>query len=93
MRQLIGKCLSLKSGVIGSLGLNVYEEDRLFFHDLSNALIRDDVFARLLTFPNVLITRHQAFFTYEALSEIANKTIENRHPATSDSSHSAKLSN
>jgi len=78
MRQLIGKCSSLKSGVIGSLGLDVYEEeDSLFFRDLSNMLICDDVFARLLTFPNVLITGHQAFFTHEALTEIAKKTIEN----------------
>jgi len=53
------------------------EEDSLFFRDLSNSVIRDDVFARLLTFPNVLITGHQAFFTHEALSEIAKKTIEN----------------
>jgi len=68
----------LKSGVIGSLGLDVYEEeDSLFFRDFSNSVIRDDVFARLLTFPNVLITGHQAFFTHEALSEIAKKTIEN----------------
>ncbi|MES2012149.1 MAG: 2-hydroxyacid dehydrogenase [Pseudomonadota bacterium] len=68
----------LKSGVIGSLGLDVYEEeDNLFFRDLSNTLIRDDVFARLLTFPNVVITGHQAFFTHEALAEIAKKTIEN----------------
>jgi D-lactate dehydrogenase len=68
----------LKSGVIGSLGLDVYEEEEnLFFRDLSNTLIRDDVFARLLTFPNVVITGHQAFFTQEALSEIAKKTLEN----------------
>lgn len=68
----------LKSGVIGSLGLDVYEEEEnLFFRDLSNTLIRDDVFARLLTFPNVVITGHQAFFTHEALTEIARKTIEN----------------
>jgi len=64
--------------VIGSLGLDVYEEeDSLFFRDLSNSVIRDDVFARLLIFPNVLITGHQAFFTHEALTEIAKKTIEN----------------
>lgn len=68
----------LKSGVIGSLGLDVYEEeDNLFFSDLSNTVIHDDVFARLLTFPNAVITGHQGFFTHEALSEIANKTIEN----------------
>jgi D-lactate dehydrogenase len=68
----------LKSGIIGSLGLDVYEEeDHLFFHDLSNTVIHDDVFARLLTFPNVVVTGHQAFFTQEALSEIAKITIEN----------------
>ncbi len=68
----------LKSGVIGSLGLDVYEEEEnLFFRDLSNTFIHDDVFARLLTFPNVVITGHQAFFTDEALTEIASTTIAN----------------
>ncbi|PKO93407.1 MAG: hydroxyacid dehydrogenase [Betaproteobacteria bacterium HGW-Betaproteobacteria-1] len=68
----------LKSGIIGSLGLDVYEEeDNLFFRDLSNSMIHDDVFARLLTFPNVVVTGHQAFFTQEALTEIAKITIEN----------------
>jgi D-lactate dehydrogenase len=68
----------LKSGVIGSLGLDVYEEEEnLFFRDLSNTVIHDDVFARLLTFPNVVITGHQAFFTDEALTEIASTTIAN----------------
>jgi D-lactate dehydrogenase len=68
----------LKEGVIGSLGLDVYEEEGdLFFEDLSNEVLRDDVFARLLTFPNVLITGHQAFFTREALSSIAETTLAN----------------
>ncbi|WP_414834082.1 2-hydroxyacid dehydrogenase [Afifella sp. YEN Y35] len=68
----------LKSGQIGSLGLDVYEEEAdLFFEDLSNYMLQDDVFARLLTFPNVLITGHQAFFTEEALSAIAETTIAN----------------
>lgn len=68
----------LKDGRIGSLGLDVYEEEAdLFFEDLSNHVIRDDVFARLLTFPNVLITGHQAFFTEEALSAIAHTTLAN----------------
>lgn len=68
----------LKSGVIGSLGLDVYEEEEnLFFRDLSSTVIHDDVFARLLTFPNVVITGHQAFFTDEALTEIASTTIAN----------------
>lgn len=68
----------LKQGVIGNLGLDVYEEEAdLFFEDLSGRLINDDVFARLLTFPNVLITGHQAFFTKEALTNIAETTIAN----------------
>lgn len=68
----------LKSGRIGSLGLDVYEEEAdLFFENLSDSLIHDDVFARLLTFPNVLITGHQAFFTEEALSAIAETTMAN----------------
>lgn len=68
----------LKSGIIGSLGLDVYEEEEnLFFRDLSNSVIHDDVFARLLTFPNVVITGHQGFFTQEAMTEIARITIEN----------------
>ncbi|OWK28301.1 2-hydroxyacid dehydrogenase [Sphingomonas mucosissima] len=68
----------LKSGQIGHLGLDVYEEEGdLFFEDLSDHMIRDDVFARLLTFPNVLITGHQAFFTAEALTAIAETTIGN----------------
>lgn len=68
----------LKEGVIGNLGLDVYEEEAdLFFEDLSNRFISDDVFARLLTFPNVLITGHQAFFTQEALTSIAETTIAN----------------
>ncbi len=68
----------LKSGQIGSLALDVYEEEqRLFFEDRSTQIIDDDVFARLLTFPNVLITAHQAFLTHEALTAIAETTIAN----------------
>jgi D-lactate dehydrogenase len=68
----------LKSGRIGSLGLDVYEEEAdLFFEDLSNTVLQDDVFARLLTFPNVLVTGHQAFFTEEALRAIAETTVAN----------------
>ncbi|MCC3426118.1 MAG: 2-hydroxyacid dehydrogenase [Microcoleus sp. PH2017_01_SCD_O_A] len=68
----------LKSGRIGYLGLDVYEQETdLFFEDLSNQVIQDDVFQRLLTFPNVLITGHQAFFTEEALQNIAETTIGN----------------
>ena len=68
----------LKSGKIGHLGLDVYEEEGdLFFEDLSETVIQDDMFSRLLTFPNVLITGHQAFFTVEALEAIAADTIAN----------------
>jgi D-lactate dehydrogenase len=68
----------LKTGAIGHLGLDVYEEEAgLFFEDMSDAVIRDDVFARLLTFPNVLVTGHQGFFTTEALTAIAETTIAN----------------
>jgi D-lactate dehydrogenase len=69
---------ALKSGQIGYLGLDVYEEEAdLFFEDLSDKVIRDDVFARLLTFPNVVITGHQGFFTEEALKSIAETTLAN----------------
>lgn len=74
------RCLidGLKSGQIGYLGLDVYEEEGdLFFEDLSGQVLQDDIFARLLTFPNVLITGHQAFFTREALTAIAETTIAN----------------
>jgi D-lactate dehydrogenase len=67
---------ALKSGKVGSLGIDVYEEEAdLFFEDLSDKMIQDDTFARLLTFPNVLITGHQAFFTHEALVQIAETTL------------------
>lgn len=68
----------LKSGIIGHLALDVYEEEGdLFFENLSDQPIQDDLFARLLTFPNVLITGHQAFFTRDAMEAIAQTTIEN----------------
>jgi D-lactate dehydrogenase len=68
----------LKRGRIGYLGLDVYEEEAdLFFEDLSDTAIQDDVFARLLTFPNVIVTGHQAFFTREALAQIAKVTLGN----------------
>jgi D-lactate dehydrogenase len=68
----------LKAGRIGRLGLDVYEEEAgLFFEDRSASMIGDDIFARLLTFPNVLITGHQGFFTTEALTAIATTTIAN----------------
>ena len=69
---------ALKSGKLGALGLDVYEEEGdLFFEDLSNRVIQDDVFSRMLTFPNVLITGHQAFFTQRALEAIAQETLAN----------------
>ena len=68
----------LKEGHIGSLALDVYEEEGpLFFEDRSSQIIQDDVFARLLVFPNVLITAHQGFFTREALDAIAATTLQN----------------
>lgn len=68
---------ALKSGKVGYLGLDVYEEEAgLFFEDLSDQVLLDDVFSRLLTFPNVLITGHQAFFTAEALRSIASTTLD-----------------
>jgi D-lactate dehydrogenase len=69
---------ALKAGVIGYLGLDVYEEEEnLFFKDLSDVIIQDDIFARLQTFPNVITTGHQAFFTKEALTNIADVTLNN----------------
>ncbi len=68
----------LKTGQIGALGIDVYEqEEKLFFHDLTGKIIDDDVIARLTSFPNVLITAHQGFFTHEALTQIAEITLLN----------------
>lgn len=68
----------LKSGRIGAAGLDVYEEeDNIFYRDLSDQVLQDDVLARLLTFPNVLITSHQGYFTREALIQIAQTTLQN----------------
>lgn len=68
----------LKTKQIGYLGIDVYEEeDKLFFADHSDAILQDDVFARLETFPNVIITGHQAFFTREALLNISQTTLAN----------------
>jgi len=69
---------ALKTGRIGYLGLDVYEqEETLFFNDLSENVIQDDVIMRLLSFPNVLITSHQGFLTAEALTQIAQVTLKN----------------
>jgi D-lactate dehydrogenase len=70
--------IALKSGQVGYLGIDVYEqEEKLFFRDFSESIIQDDVIMRLMSFPNVLITAHQAFFTEEALSQIATITLQN----------------
>ncbi|WP_269713944.1 2-hydroxyacid dehydrogenase [Caulobacter sp. NIBR2454] len=67
----------LKAGKVGGVALDVYEQEAdLFFEDLSSEIIQDDLFQRLLTFPNVLVTGHQAFLTEEALSAIAETTLQ-----------------
>jgi D-lactate dehydrogenase len=69
---------ALKTGKIGRLGLDVYEEEEhIFFEDLSSMVLQDDQLSRLLTFPNVIITSHQAFFTKEAMLKIAQVTLSN----------------
>ena len=74
-RALIG---ALKTGHLGGAALDVYEEEEgIFFEDLSDRVLQDDVLARLLTFPNVLITAHQGFLTHDALDSIAMTTLEN----------------
>jgi D-lactate dehydrogenase len=77
---------ALKTGQLGGLALDVYEEEGdLFFENLSGQVLQDDVFARLLTFPNVLITGHQGFFTAEALEAIADTTLDNADAMAADS--------
>jgi D-lactate dehydrogenase len=67
---------ALKSGQVGGAALDVYEEETgVFFHDLSGSILQDDVLARLISLPNVLITSHQAFLTHEALANIARTTL------------------
>ena len=69
---------ALKNGKLGYLGLDVYEqEEKLFFHDHSEDVIQDDMITRLISFPNVLITAHQGFFTKEAMAEIVHTTFAN----------------
>jgi len=69
---------AIKNGKIGGAGLDVYEEESdIFFEDYSNAIIQDDVLARLISMPNVIVTSHQAFLTDEALKNIAETTLEN----------------
>lgn len=68
----------IKEEIIGGAGLDVYEEEsEIFFEDYSSSILKDDILARLVTMPNVIITSHQAFLTNEALSNIAGTTIEN----------------
>ena len=81
---------ALKKRKLGYLGIDVYEqEEKLFFHDLSENIIEDDVIMRLLSFPNVLITSHQGFLTDEALTQIALITLQN----ISDFEQGKKLEN
>jgi D-lactate dehydrogenase len=69
---------ALKSGQIAYLGIDVYEqEEHIFFRDLSSIVIEDDTIQRLMSFPNVLVTAHQAFFTNEALTQITLTTLRN----------------
>lgn len=69
---------NLKTGKIGAAGLDVYEEEtELFYEDYSDTIVQDDVLARLISLPNVLVTSHQAFLTEEALSNIAETTLAN----------------
>jgi D-lactate dehydrogenase len=83
---------ALKKGKLGYLGIDVYEqEDKLFFRDLSESLIADEQILRLMSFPNVLITAHQGFFTTEALTEIAETTLQNLSDAESGSTNKNQL--
>ncbi|AMP99290.1 D-lactate dehydrogenase [Pedobacter cryoconitis] len=83
---------ALKQGKLGYLGIDVYEqEDKLFFRDLSESLIEDEQILRLMSFSNVLITAHQGFFTTEALTEIAQTTLQNLDAAESGQSTGNKL--
>ncbi len=76
---------ALKNKKVGYAGLDVYEEENeYFFEDFSSEVISDDVLARLLTFPNVLVTAHQGFFTAEALTNIARTTLQNIDDFTRD---------
>ncbi len=82
---------SLKTGQLGYLGIDVYEqEEKLFFRDLSGDVIQDDVIARLTSFSNVLITAHQGFFTSEALTQIATTTLKNVKELLKDGNLSVK---
>jgi D-lactate dehydrogenase len=77
--------VALKSGHLGGFGIDVYEEESgLFFHDLSDQIIQDEIFARLVTFPTVLVTGHQGFLTVEAIDAIVQTTFNNLDQLASD---------
>ncbi len=79
---------ALKSGHVAYLGIDVYEqEEKLFFKDLSGSIIEDDKIQRLMSFPNVLVTGHQAFFTEDALAQIATVTLNSIHELTGGLQH------
>ena len=81
---------ALKSGQLGGLALDVYEQEAgLFFQDLSSTIITDDVLQRLIAFPNVIVTGHQAFLTREAIATISETTLR----SASEFAASAPLSN
>lgn len=83
---------ALYSGKIGYLGLDVYEqENKIFFEDMSSHIIQDSVFQLMLTFPNVVVTGHQGYFTIEALNHIAETTVDNLLHHQSDSSGARQL--
>lgn len=83
---------ALKTAKIGYLGIDVYEqEDKLFFRDLSESMIADEHILRLMSFPNVLITAHQGFFTSEALTKIASTTLQNLNDAQEERSNANQL--
>lgn len=83
---------ALQSGHVGGVALDVYEEEEgKFFRDLSDEVLDDAVLARLMTFPNVLLTSHQAFFTHEAMTQIAEATITNLDDAAAGRSNANRL--
>lgn len=84
---------ALKSGTIGTLGLDVYDEADLFFEDLSEQVIKDDSFARLLTVPNAIITGHQGVFTRNVLRNFADTTPGNitEYEESGESKNEVKL--
>lgn len=83
---------ALKQGKLGYLGIDVYEqEEKLFFRDLSESLIDDEQILRLMSFSNVLVTAHQGFFTSEALTEIAQTTMQNLSDAAEGLNNPNKL--